>query len=50
MLACRTQPEVISNEKLQRYEQEKLVTVKLKLWKWKRHTEEVFLCHRQKIL
>jgi len=37
MVAHRTQPEVISNE-LQRHAQEKLVRVKPKLWKWKRHT------------
>jgi hypothetical protein len=40
MLAHRTQPEVISNEELQRFAQEKPVAVKSKLWKWKwkRHT------------
>jgi hypothetical protein len=40
MPAHRIQPQIISNEELQRHAQEKLVKVKLKLWKWKwkRHT------------
>ena len=40
MLTHMTQPEVTSNEELQRHAQEKLVGVKQKLWKWKwkRHT------------
>lgn len=38
ILAHRIQPEVICNEELQRHVQEKLVGVKPKLWKWKKHT------------
>jgi hypothetical protein len=49
MLAHKTQPEIISNEELQRHAQEKLEseTKRVKMEVEKTYTEEVFFCHRQ---